>query len=169
MSNSIYDLKVCSMDNPLGIDILPSFSWKIKSDKENVLQSAYRIEVSKTDDFKNPVWDTGVIKSDKSVAIEYRGDELEPMTKYFCRVTVSDNCEEEYSAGACFETGLMTKNPLDWCDDKGNKAKWIGADYILPNNGSILNYNMSVEFMVYDGIAEIALNARNKDKYIKAD
>lgn len=166
MSNSVYDLMVCAIKNPLGIDILPSFSWKTKSDKANVVQSTYRIVVSKSEDFKNPVWDTGITESDDSHSIEYMGDELEPLTRYFYRVTLSDNYGEEYSSNAYFETGLMTKNPLDWCDNKGNKAKWIGADWSLPNNGAVLNYRMSLEFCAYDGVSEIAVNARNKDKYI---
>lgn len=95
------------------------FSWKLESDKSDVIQESYQITVA---DKGNVVWDSGKIKSDESILREYAGDKLLPMTKYTVNVNVIDNHGETASAGTFFETGLM-----------GNfRASWITHD--LPDD-----------------------------------
>ena len=48
----LYSLKTNERINPLGLDENPFFSWKIKSEKNNVIQTAYRLEIP-------GVWDSG--------------------------------------------------------------------------------------------------------------
>lgn len=56
---NVYDLKVMHMENPV-IDQVPEFSWKISSEKQNVLQAAYRIVVQNGE---KVLWDTGKVLS----------------------------------------------------------------------------------------------------------
>lgn len=56
--------------NPIGIDVQkPRLSWKIVSDKQNVLQSAYEIKVTDQSPKGKEVWNSGKVTSDKSVNI----------------------------------------------------------------------------------------------------
>ncbi len=96
--------------NPIGIDEpSPRFSWILNSDETNVLQTAYRVLVSTDADFSKTVWDSGRIKSNRSVLIAYDGEPLCPSTRYYWTVEVEDN--HGITNGACpeafFETGLM--------------------------------------------------------------
>ena len=38
--------------DPVGVEEMPQFSWKLKSDKRNVVQSAYRLQIAENRDFK---------------------------------------------------------------------------------------------------------------------
>jgi len=48
------------LHNPLGIGLdAPFFRWKISSDKNNVQQTAFNMQVAKRDDFSTIVWESG--------------------------------------------------------------------------------------------------------------
>ena len=64
----LYYLRTNHLKSPV-IDSAPEFSWKIKSDNRNVVQTAYRITVS---DDKGVVWDSGLTESDKQSLDGYR-------------------------------------------------------------------------------------------------
>ena len=64
---NVYDLKVMHMENPV-IDQVPEFSWKISSEKQNVLQAAYRIVVQNGE---KVLWDTGKVLSREQTFIIY--------------------------------------------------------------------------------------------------
>ena len=42
-NTNIYDLRVCSLAEPFGIDEAPNFSWKMRSSVAAQKQSAYMI------------------------------------------------------------------------------------------------------------------------------
>ena len=92
----LYNLKTNERLLPLGIDGIPCFSWKIQSNKDNVLQAAYRIEIS-------GLWDSGRIESREQAFISYRGPALEHGKQYTWRVTVWDQTGESATAEASFE------------------------------------------------------------------
>ena len=75
----IRDLKIEYRKNPIGIDMRPRFSWKLESERENVVQSGYRIQVTCKE---KQVWDSGRVENSQSVLVPYEGEELEPMTEY---------------------------------------------------------------------------------------
>jgi len=108
------------LHNPLGIDSLkPQFSWKLIAKRNGVLQSAYQIQISKTEDFDDLVWDSGKVLSDNSIAVEYAGQTLESRQRYFWQVRVWDENDSpsDWSLVAFYEMGLL--NPSDWT------AHWI--------------------------------------------
>jgi len=108
-------------ENPTGIDVVaPRLSWQLMADGRGIMQKAFQIQVSKDDDsFKNIVWDTGVISSDKSVHVEYAGAALESRTRYYYRVKVWDNKGNvsDWSEPGFWETGMLDTD--EWV------AEWI--------------------------------------------
>jgi hypothetical protein len=113
------------LTNPIGVDKSPIFGWKIQSTHNNVDQSAYQILVADekvllTQDAAN-VWNSGKVNSHRSIMISYEGSPLQSGKKYFWKVKVWDqnNQESEWSSIAHWQMGLLSA--ADW----GN-AKWIG-------------------------------------------
>ena len=103
-------LRVASQENPVCIDATqPDFSWQIQSDDRGVLQTSYRIVVSSDAEGGMVVWDSGTVESDQSVGIVSTSITLNPSTRYYWRVTVTDNKGNEATSSetAYFETGLM--------------------------------------------------------------
>lgn len=65
-------------DNPEGIALLaPRFSWQLATDKQDVMQTAYQIEVADSDKGLQTgfglVWNSGRVESDQSVLVKYAG------------------------------------------------------------------------------------------------
>lgn len=110
----IRDIKVLDIQNPMGIDRQPYFSWKIESGECNAMQTAYCIKV--LDEEKNICWNTGEIAGTDQHYIPYQGKELQSMTRYRAVITVWDNHGKQASADSCFETALLKST--EWC------ARW---------------------------------------------
>ena len=134
-----YDLTVEYMSEPVGIDSpKPRLSWKSKTNDailKNVTQTAYQILVASSEEMldKNQanLWDSGKIKSNQSLNIEYAGKPLTSSLRCFWKVHVWYAVDNEplcdaVSANSCWITGIM--NPNDW------KAKWIGSQVEPFNN-----------------------------------
>ena len=116
----VYDLKTESEVNPLGFDeSKPRFSWKIKSDEQDVMQTAYELNVQYND---KVIWETGKVTSDQSLYIPYDGPEIQSNTKYYWKVRIWDNKGKlsQWSELVWWEMGLL--KPSDW------KAKWIDPE-----------------------------------------
>ena len=117
-------LQVEMKSNPLGIDVAqPRFSWQIASDKPDLMQVGYRIQVAASPEDlqsgKNLLWDSGEITSDCSLFIPYEGEMLQSRQSYYWRVKVKTN----QSAGDWSEVQMWSMailNPTEW------KARWIG-------------------------------------------
>ena len=110
----IRDLTIEYRKNPIGIDEKPRFSWKLESEKQDVVQTNYQIQVVSGGRL---MWDSGRVKSDQSVLVPYKGAALKEMTVYQVQVSVWDNCGELGQVTGNFETGLMREE--NW------NAKWI--------------------------------------------
>ena len=114
--------------NPIGIDVQkPRLSWELESAEKNVLQTSYEVQVALSEKELQQgklVWDSGVVKSDASVGVEYMGPELASRGIYFWRVRVWDN--HGHASGwsnevpTQWEMGLFSA--ADW------KTKWITPD-----------------------------------------
>ena len=112
------------IENPLGIETkIPRLSWTFNTIGRHQSQSAYEIIVS--DNEKNirqgrgNSWSTGKVSSSQNIQIEYKGDALKPLTKYYWRVKVYDQNDgaSSWSAVNSFETAMLDVS--DW------KAQWI--------------------------------------------
>ena len=105
--------------NPQGIDCpVPRFSWKVVSDENGAVQTAYRIVVRLGDGKK--VWDSGKVASDACVLVPYGGPALEPETDYTWTVTAwtGKRKAEPFLETARWSTGLR------------DSASWMGAQWI---------------------------------------
>ena len=71
----LFDLKTNHRTAPLGIDGVPYFGWKYRSDRKNVTQQAYRLTVEDVQT-KEVVWDSGAVSSSQSSFADYAGAPL---------------------------------------------------------------------------------------------
>lgn len=118
---NIYDVRTEYRENPIGIDAQePRFSWKLRSDKQNVMQECYRIITASDPDFQTVLWDSGVVYSDDSVRVRYDGNRLHTFERVYWKVIVTAGGERAESEVAFFEMGLLKER--DW------EATWIEAD-----------------------------------------
>ena len=112
--------------NPLGIDLVnPRFSWIIESDTHGQIQTAYQILVARDqadlNAEKGTMWDSGKVESDETIQIEYKGQPLQPFTKYFWSVLAwdKDGNKSDWSESSFFVTGALKQSDI--------AAKWIGC------------------------------------------
>ena len=122
---------------PLGIDLkYPRLSWILESEKRGIKQTAYQIIVSSSNsNLMNNIgdmWISGKIYSDVSNQIYYQGKPLISNRKYFWKVKIWDQDDQEFISEPSFwTTGLMEE--ADW------KAKWIGLDKLIGNDDTTSN------------------------------
>jgi len=166
------DLRTEYKVNPIGIgDRRPRLSWKIVSDRKNLIQSAYQIQAAfrKSDLQKgvNLIWDSGKVESDQSVHIKYKGPDLKSRQRVYWRVRVWDSSDEpaKWSDINFWEMGLL--NPADW------KVAWIQAnlteDTTKSNPAQMLRTTFNLEgeigsaraYVSCQGLYEMEINGNN--------
>ncbi|MCU6712476.1 glycoside hydrolase family 78 protein [Paenibacillus sp. J5C_2022] len=118
------ELRVEYMQHPLGIDKqAPRFSWKAKAVRRGMLQTAYQIMVSGSEEEllrgSADMWDSGIVKSSQSVNMAYSGLPLVSDRPYYWKVRIWDETgtASSFSLVQTFETGLM--HAEDWV------AQWL--------------------------------------------
>ncbi|WP_170147984.1 alpha-L-rhamnosidase [Marinoscillum furvescens] len=122
-----YDLKVEYLENPSAIDVEhPRFSWKVRGEGRNRVQSAYQIVVATTREKLAAgdwdVWDTGKAVTNQTNQIEYNGALLESKAEYHWKVRVWDegDIRSEWSVPAKWSMGVLHFS--DW------EGLFIGLD-----------------------------------------
>ena len=55
--------------NPIGVTGSPQFGWEITSDKRNVRQASYRLQLARDRDFTDIVYDSGEVASAESAHV----------------------------------------------------------------------------------------------------
>ena len=136
---SVTNLQCEMLNNPEGIDVVqPRLSWQIKSDVNDVKQTAYQIMVASTLENLNAdkanLWDSGRVTSNESVNIIYNGKKLEDRQNAFWKVTVFTNKGEIKSTeNAHFSIGILTY--ADW-----KSTRWIGYEK-LSKDDSVSQYS----------------------------
>lgn len=111
-------------NNPVGLDIKePRFSWITTTEAKNASQRSYRILVADSKEGlhngTNIMWDSGIVKSNHTVSIPYKGITLKTAQKYYYKVIVETDQEETIqSEPAFFTMGLINEK---W------DAPWIGG------------------------------------------
>ncbi len=122
-------LRCESLTDPVGIGTAaPRLSWKVRAitDGRDLSQTGYRIivasdpksvSVSKAD-----IWDSGVVRSNETIGITYKGKPLRSNDRCWWRVQIvdQDGSVSQWSPPAQFGIGLL--NESHW------KAEWIGFD-----------------------------------------
>ena len=112
--------------DPVGVEEMPQFSWKLKSDKRNVVQSAYRLQIAENRDFQTPVYDSGRVESSESAHVRPAGTKgdsaaiLKSAVRYYVRVRVWT--EEEESGWCCGEFVTALLDNREW------KAPFVSAE-----------------------------------------
>lgn len=104
----------------VGVTHMPQFSWKIESDRRNIIQTSYQLQMAADERFENLVYDSGVVKTSDSAQIEIGNCELKSLKKYYVRVRMEDGIEQSPWTEASFTTGMM--NSREW------KASFITAE-----------------------------------------
>ncbi|MCT2586296.1 glycoside hydrolase family 78 protein [Actinophytocola gossypii] len=98
----------------LGTDVTaPRLSWELDTDQHGARQTAYQVRIA-------GVWDSGKVRSDRTVGIPYGGPPLRPRTRYTWQVRVWDDQDRVsgWSPARWWETGFL---------DTPWQARWIGA------------------------------------------
>jgi alpha-L-rhamnosidase len=109
--------------NPQGIETAtPHLSWQILSDKQETMQTAYRILVR---DNAGIIWDSKKVNSGASIQVAYQGKPLQAAKTYYWKVMIWDNHgrASAWSSLNSWQMGLLTK--ADW-----HGAQWIAYDKI---------------------------------------
>ena len=128
----VTNLRTEQLKNPSGIDTRqPRLGWRIESDEQNVMQTAYHILVASSPELlaqgKGDMWDSGKVETDASQWITYQGETLKRNAPYFWKVKVYTNKgESDWSSPAFWSMGLF--NEADW------QGQWIGLDRAAPGD-----------------------------------
>ncbi|MDO4305328.1 MAG: family 78 glycoside hydrolase catalytic domain [Eubacteriales bacterium] len=94
--------------NPEGVAKMPQFGWEIGSDRKNVVQHAYQLQIGEDETFGSLLYDSGMITSDESAHVFAEGVRPEAARRYYVRVRVNDGTEESgWSETGSFVTSLM--------------------------------------------------------------
>lgn len=121
----IQKITVDYLETPVGVSRNPQFAWVIVSDKKEVLQTGYQLQIGKEKDFEHPVYDSRRVDCSKSAQVTAEGFSLESLTKYSVRVKVWDNQggESPWSEPAVFISGLISASD-EW------KGYFISAETV---------------------------------------
>lgn len=126
----LQQLTVFHEQTPLGVEPgnsrTPYFGWKLKSGRQDTMQTAYHLTVQRMDGMI--VWDTGRVETAQNSFVSCQGLTLESRTKYIWRVIVWDNYGRKAAAQSWFETALA---PKEW------RARWMRTPrtYVLRKKG----------------------------------
>lgn len=162
---TVTNLKTDDLINPIGIDSpSPVFSWTLADpDTRGQKQTAYRIRVADSAQklaSADNVWDSGKIASDRTTYVDYDGEPLSPMTRYYWNVTAWDKDDVPVtSETAFFETGLM--------DSGWSGAKWIGRSEITATDAysDLTVFTVEMAYTLTQGAASLLLGAEDDKNF----
>lgn len=117
----VYSLTCCRLQYPLALADIPRFSWKLRSDKQEDIQTAYQLVIT---DGAETVYDSG--KALSSDTLDVTADfQLLPYHHYDWAVTVWDkDGKASDPASGSFESGPMDLTNVN--------AQWIANKVIQP-------------------------------------
>jgi len=148
---------------PSGIETAqPRFSWKLDSNKNGQLQTAYQILVADsskqlTNNAGN-LWDSGWVNGAQSQLIPYAGSTLASLQNCWWKVRVKDRSGvvSDWSAPAHFATGLLT--------DSVPAGQWISDSPADPKTGTSW-FRKSVQLSAVPGQALVLLASRGYHEF----
>lgn len=142
-------MKIDHQTDPAGVSGMPQFGWEIASDRRNVVQKSYRLQIAGDRAFENVLYDSGAVESRESASVRPEGDFLRGAEKYYARVQISDGTETSaWSGPSCFITDL----------DEGEwKAPFVSAEnddtYKECSKGTYVRGTFRVKGMVREAYA----------------
>ena len=152
-------------NNPLGIDKLqPQLSWKIPPYRDNIMQTEYEILVSTTTDRleadNGDMWSSGIVKSDRSTFVPYKGKPLQSGKKYFWKVKFRDdkNGTSSWSEPASWEMALLDAS--NW------QASWISRTDAETREDSLQSIMIRKDFSVDKKIKKARLYVTGLGNYV---
>ncbi len=106
---SVSELKMDYQDSPIGTAGMPAFSWILESDRRNVLQKGWQLQIAGGASFDSLLYDSGWQESGESAHVKVeKADFLKSCTAYYVRARVRDGVEESnFCAPRRFVTGLL--------------------------------------------------------------
>lgn len=142
-------MKIDHQTEPAGVSGMPQFGWEIASDRRNVVQKSYRLQIAGDRAFENVLYDSGTVESRESVSVRPEGDFLRGTKKYYARVQISDGTETSaWSGPSCFITALEEG---EW------KAPFVSAEnddtYKECSKGTYVRGTFRVKGMVREAYA----------------
>lgn len=94
--------------HPVGVDGVPQFSWEMESSRRNVVQEAYRLQISEDSAFSHLLYDSGKMYSSQSAHVVPENVELSSASVYYARVKGWDGVDESiFCEPVSFVTGLL--------------------------------------------------------------
>ncbi|KAG5651760.1 hypothetical protein H0H81_007572 [Sphagnurus paluster] len=132
------------VDLPRALGTNPLFSWTFSTSvsKLLVIQTSYQISISQMEAGASDVWDSGVVRSQRSRLIEYTGPPLLSHTRYFWSAHI-DTRTGSVSASSEFITGvnsptppllIQKRDPIDALTQSFTTAPWIWTPEANPPN-----------------------------------
>ena len=135
--------------DPIGLDEMPQFGWELESDRRNVVQDSYRLQIALTPEFEQPVYDSGVTEDSSSAHVLIRALKLKPASRYYVRVRVRAKEEESGWLEGSFVTALL--------DNRNWKAPFVSAEteefYKEESRGTLVRGGFSVRGKVKEAYA----------------
>lgn len=149
------------LKNPIGIGCVnPHFSWQISSNKKNIMQQQFQLQVALDEEFTRIIWNVHTF-SGESTNIRYEGPTLESKKRYFYRVKVwtTEVAVSEWSEVAFWEMGLLDSS--EW------KAQWITvkAPKVNDENGCRSPFSCFKEFSLKKSIQKAVIYATSLGLY----
>lgn len=110
----------------------PEFSFAVEGDDVNSEVKYYKILVSTSaellDDSTGDMWDSGIVKSNVTIGINYRGKTLRSNTKYYFRVYAMVGEKAIKSKTGVFVTGLYGRSDWEGCFISAPKKFYFKSD-----------------------------------------
>lgn len=164
-----YALKVCALENPLGIDVTPHFGWKISGSGKNASQTAYQIKIASSQELAQKgeadLWDSGKVNGSVFLDIPYTGAPLPAKTVCFWTVQIWD---ENGEPSACSEPARFS---IGITEESLWQGKWIGHSSKGGRAAILLRKEFSLQKTVQEAFAyicglgffELKLNGQTPD------
>ena len=118
------ELRCEYLKNPLGVaTAIPRFAWTVESKVRAEIPQAFQIIIAsdraRCESEVGDIWDSGRVESARTYGVEYSGEPLLSVTRYFWRVRWWDGRNEvsPWSETATFGTAFLTEG--EW------RPKWI--------------------------------------------
>lgn len=152
----VNNLRTEMQANPEGIDAVnPRLTWELSSNLRGIVQTAYRILIAssldKLEADEGDLWDSGKVKSDRSIQVAYEGNPLRSRMRCYWKVKVwSENGESDWSESARWNMGFLY--------EKDFQGRWIGFDKAFPWDNEGMFSRLSARYFRKEFVASKEIN-----------